>query len=138
MLPEGIHDESFKAGQAHLRALKPDPCGQTCVRRFWSAASPLCTLHASFALRRGVGAGAKSSVRSAMFIATDAADPPSSVGAACLGVWSDIARGIAERLVPLLRSLAGFLGAHSINMALLTELARSRSLKMRIRCSSPL
>src|SRR5713101_7506301 len=28
MLPKGIQDESCKTGEAHLRALKPEPCGQ--------------------------------------------------------------------------------------------------------------
>src|SRR5207237_1390169 len=54
---------------------------------------------------RGAREAGESSVRSAMFIATSAAEAPSSVGAALFVGCSRIAEGLKRRYMPLLRSL---------------------------------
>src|SRR5437660_1263039 len=69
-----------------------------------------CTLHASSDWTAAAGGRGKSSVRSAMFIATGPVDRSSSVGAALFVIWSDIPEVLKSLFMPLLRSLLGSCG----------------------------
>src|SRR6266567_7249736 len=100
---------------------------------------PSCSLHASL-----MAEPSQAPLGSAMFIVTDdPRRPPSSVGAAWLGLclprnaWQHPSK---DEQMPLLRSLAHRGARVSINMALLTELfpsppPRSTVLKMHVRYS---
>ncbi len=95
-----------------------------------------CSLHASFGGRRG-GCRTKSSVRSAMFIATRFARSAKLRRSGMYSCSLGFSRGSAEPKPHSWRSYRAWSGALvvTIHMALLTELAWPARAKMRVRCS---